>query len=344
MHKYPVSKPSIGEKEYAYAKDALKSGWISSKGDYIDKFENSWAEYNNYKYGSSCNSGTNALLLALRALGIGKGDEVIVPEFTMVATAWAVTYCGAIPVFIDCKDDLTIDENLIKNAISKKTKAIIPVHIYGRRCAMEEIVYIANTYNLSIIEDMAEAHGIKPVSDIACYSFYGNKIITTGEGGMCLTNNLDLYKRLQYLKSMAFDKDHLFLHNEIGYNFRMTNIQAAIGCAQVERIDEILSKRKKIEKWYDEYLPEGIKMPSRDVLWMYDIQSEDIDELKIKIEAAGVETRWFFKPMTMQPMYRESYDHLNAFKWSKRGIYLPTYTDMNEEDVKEICHIVKISL
>lgn len=341
----PVSKPSITQKELDYANDALQSGWISSQGPYIAKFEQAWADYNGYKYGSSCNSGTNALLLALRALGIGKGDEVIVPEFTMVATAWAVTYCGATPVFIDCKDDLTIDETLIEQAISKKTKAIIPVHIYGRKCNMDEIVGIAVKHNLFIVEDMAEAHGIKPVSDIACYSFYGNKIITTGEGGMCLTNNHEYYKRIHWLKAMAFDKDHTFLHQEIGYNFRMTNVQAAIGLAQVERIDEILSKRKQIEDWYDKYISYKYKMPKREVCWMYDINVYDptyysrefIDLLSNK----GIESRLFFKSMSQQPMYLQTYDHLNAYRWSKQGIYLPTYPDLTEEQVKYICNALK---
>ncbi len=337
----PVSKPSITDLELNYAKDALDSGWISSKGKYIDKFEQAWADYNNYNYGSSCNSGTNALLLALRALGVGKGDEVIVPEFTMIATAWAVTYCGATPVFIDCKDDLTIDEKLIEDAISPKTKAIIPVHIYGRRCNMDEIVHLATKYKLVLIEDMAEAHGIKPVSDIACYSFYGNKIITTGEGGICLTNNKSLYTKLQYLKAMSFDKDHLFLHDEIGYNFRMTNVQAAIGLAQVERIDEILTKRQKIETWYYENLPKKYLMPDREVCWMYDIKVENQKDIMEKLKDKGIETRMFFKPMSMQPMYIDTYEHLNAYKWSKQGIYLPTYTDMTEDNVKYICEALQ---
>ena len=339
--KYPVSKPSITQLELDYAKDALDSGWISSKGDYIDKFENAWAGYNDYSYGSACNSGTNALLLALRALGIGKGDEVIVPEFTMIATAWAVTYCGATPVFIDCKDDLTIDESLIEDALSKKTKAIIPVHIYGRRCDMDSINRIAIDHKLFVIEDMAEAHGIKPCSDIACYSFYGNKIITTGEGGMCLTNDKKLHTRLQWLKSMAFDKDHLFFHAEVGYNFRMTNVQAAIGLAQVERMDEILEKRRQIEKWYEKYLSRKERMPKREVLWMFDIHTYDQQGTIDKLKEKGIETRMFFKCMSQQPMYLQPYEHLNAYKWSKRGIYLPTFTDMSEFDVKTICEALQ---
>lgn len=336
----PVSKPSLTQKELDYANDALQSGWISSQGPYITKFEQAWADYNGYKYGASCNSGTNALYLALRALGIGKGDEVIIPEFTMIACAWAVTYCEATPVFIDCKDDLTIDESLIEQAISKKTKAIMPVHIYGRRCNMDEIVGIAVKHNLFIVEDLAEAHGIKPVGDIACYSFYGNKIITTGEGGMCLTNDLTLHKRIQWLKAMAFDKDHTFLHQEVGYNFRMTNVQAAIGLAQVERIDEILAKRKLVERAYNESIPKKCLMPKRDVVWMYDIdcgdlQKETMDRLKEK----GIETRMAFKCMSQQPMYLQPYEHLNAYKWSKRIIYLPTFPEVI--DSKYICNALK---
>lgn len=327
-----MSMPSITQKELSYLIDAGKKGDIGA-GEYISKFENAWATYNKRQFGVACNSGTNALFLALKALGIGKGDEVLVPEFTMTATAWAVTYTGATPIFIDCRDDLNIDESLIEEAISPKTKAIIPVHIYGRPCDMEAINDLAIQYKLKVVEDMAEAHGMQPKGDIACYSFYGNKILTTGEGGMCLTDDYALAEEMRLLANMYFDKGRTMIHPKIGHNFRMTNIQAAIGLAQVERIDEILKKRKKIELWYNKHLPKELLMPNREVLWMYDIDCGDRQaELKEKVES-----RYGFKPMSMQPMYLMPYEHLNAYKWSKRIIYLPTYTDLKEKDIKQIC-------
>lgn len=330
------SQPTITDKEKDYVNYALDYNDIGV-GDFIGKFEESWASKNHLKFGVSCNSGTNAIFLALKALGIGQGDEVIVPEFTMVATAWAVTYTGATPVFIDCDDKLNIDVDLIEEAISPKTKAIIPVHIYGRQCDMIAINDIALKYKLYVVEDMAEAHGIQPTGDIACYSFYGNKIITTGEGGMCLTDNERWANEMRLLANMYFDKERKMLHPKVGYNFRMTNIQAAIGLAQVERFNEINAKRLKIQKWYDKYVPKSLKMPRRKVLWMYDIQTNDQEELKAKLEKNGIETRYGFKPMSMQPCYEQEYKHLNAYKWSKRILYLPTYFDMTEDDVKEVC-------
>lgn len=342
----PVSKPSITEKEISYARQALESGWVSSKGEYIEAFEDAWSKYNNYSYGVSCNSGTNALFLALRALGVKKGDEVIVPNFTMVATAWAVTYCGATPIFVDCKDDLTIDTSRIEDKITSKTKVILPVHIYGRRCDMEEIMRLSYEYNLFVVEDSAEAHGIKPVGDVACFSFYGNKIITTGEGGMCITNDKRLAEQMKSLRSMAFDTDHTFLHKKIGYNFRMTNIQAAIGLAQVERIDEILQRRKEIEILYDDNLPEKNRMPTRDVLWMYDVffDEGEIDDVMQALKKENIEYRIFFKPMTFQPMYKQLGEDNNSRSYSERGIYLPTYHELKDEEIKHICKIVKKAL
>lgn len=334
---YPVSQPNITGLEKKYAFDAIESGWISSKGKYIQKFEESFAHYNGMNYGVACNSGTNALFLALKALGIKEGDEVIVPEFTMVATAWAVTYCGATPVFVDCTDNLTIDVNQIEEAITPRTKAIMPVHIYGRQCDMESIKQIAYEYNLYIVEDIAEGHGIMPTGDIGCYSFYGNKIITTGEGGMCVTNNKRLAEQIDHLRSMAFDKDHVFHHKKVGFNFRMTNIQAAIGCGQTERLDDILAKRSQISAWYNKHLKKKFHMPKRDVTWMYDIFVYDQERAVRELSKQGIETRLFFKPMSMQPMYyNEKYTETNAYFWSQHGIYLPTYNTLTEEDIKFI--------
>lgn len=291
----------------------------------VNKFEQAWAKFNGYKYGVACNSGTNALFLALKALGIGKGDEVIVPEFTMVATAWAVSYTGAKPIFVDCKDDLTIDTDKIN--INKKTKAIMPVVIYGR------VYDDCRRFGLPVVEDMAEGHGIKPRGKVACYSFYKNKIIETGEGGMCLTNDKGLADEMRSLANMYFDKERSYQHPKIGYNFRLTEYQAEQGLKQVKDLKNIIKKRRIIEEWWNKYLVKEIQMPKRDTVWMYDIDCKDKQkEVKKKIEMS----RYFFKPMSMQPCYNRKYKHLNAYKWAKRGLYLPLW-DLTEKEIKKIC-------
>lgn len=326
-----LSKPSITDLERRYVEKAMDASDIGV-GQFIGQFEELWAQKNKKKYGVSCNSGTNAIYLALKALGVGPGDEVIVPEYTMIATAWAVSYTGATPVFADCGDDLLID----KFPFSGKTKAVIFVPIYGRK--IHSAYYVAaRLADIAIIEDMAEAHGIEPRGDIACYSFYGNKILTTGEGGMCLTNNKEWADEMRSLANMYFDEGRTMIHPKRGHNFRMTNLQAAVGVAQVMRCDEILEKRAKIQEWYDENLPEALKMPRRDVIWMYDIKVPDNVKWKAEIERIGIPTRYGFKPMSMQPMYLGEYEHLNAYRWSKRILYLPTYTDLAEKEIKEIC-------
>ena len=345
IFKYPVAKPQVDGNELKYLTEAIKKNEISWRGEFVDRFENNFAKRHDCKYGVATTSGTTALTLAVAALSIGEGDEVIVPEFTMVASAWAVTYNRAKPVFVDCGDDLLIDVKKIEEKITKKTKAIIPVHIFGRQCNMSEILRIAAKYNLRVIEDAALAHGMEIQGDIGCYAFFANKIMTAGEGGICITNNPYLEERLRYLKNMAFDENHTFLHQELGFNFRMTNFQAAVLTAQLERLDEFLEKRKQIEEWYNEEL-ENIKeitvMPKRRLLWMYDILAEKKDELVEFLTKEGIETRHFFKPMSMQPMYYDhTYTDLMAYVHSLRGLYLPTYTKLKEEDIKYICGKIK---
>lgn len=335
-----ASKPSITDLEKKYLNEAIEAGDIGV-GEFVGRFEEAWAHYNYKTYGVACNSGTNALFLALKALGIGEGDEVLVPEFTMAASAWCVSYTGATPVFVDCLDDLTIDYHLARQKVTPKTKAVIAVPIYGRSVG-QGFYDLAKEKGLFIIEDMAEAHGIKPKGDISCYSFYGNKILTTGEGGMCLTNDKRIADEMRSLANMYFDKDRTLIHPKMGYNFRMTNIQASIGLAQVERIGELLEKRHQVAKWYNEYIPEHYKMPERDVVWVYDIDCGlKQEEIKQKLFDAGVESRYFFKPMSQQPQYLDDYEQLEAYHWSKRGLYLPCHPELSEEEVKYICQILK---
>lgn len=334
-----VSKPDITGHEDIYLRDAMEKSDIGM-GEYVGRFERAWASYNKRSYGVACNSGTNAIYLALKALGIGKGDFVLVPEFTMVATAWAVSYTGAVPIFADCLDDLTVDPLKLREAILNKTKAVIMVPIYGRPVASEAYTF-ARDNGLFIVEDMAEAHGIMPKGDISCYSFYGNKILTTGEGGMCITNNENWANEMRLLANMYFDKERKMLHPKMGHNFRMTNIQAAIGLGQVERIDEILALRKQVVRWYDQYLPEKYKMPKREVPWVYDIKVENQEETKKMLYENGVDSRYFFKPMSMQPTYYDAYEHLNAYRWSKHGLYLPLYPSLTKDEIKRICKLLK---
>lgn len=341
----PVSKPTLNKNGRKYLLDAYDTNWISSKGGYIEKFEQAWADWNGYKYGVASSSGTTALTLAVRALGLKKGDAVIVPEFTMVASAWACTYNAVSIIPVDCGDDLLMNVDALEKILisHKNVKAIMPVHIYGRQCDMDKIMKLAHDYNVLVIEDSAESHGVKPVGDVACYSLFGNKIITSGEGGITLTNDARIAEQLRHLRSMAFDVEHTFLHRKIGFNFRMTNMQAAVALSQVEDIDGILKKRKQIEKWYNDglralKLPEEelTIMPDRDVLWMYDVRvNQPIREhLREYLKEAGIETRLFFKPLTQQPMYfSENYAMTNAYRRSTEGLYLPTFTDMTKKEV-----------
>ncbi|WP_111605094.1 DegT/DnrJ/EryC1/StrS aminotransferase family protein [Streptomyces sp. Amel2xB2] len=331
---YPVSRPSLSGGELDYVTRAVTDGWISSQGSYVREFEDAFAQYNGVAHGVACSSGTAALTLALRALGIGPGDEVVVPEFTMVASAWAVTHSGATPVFVDCGDDLNIDVARIEEKITPRTRALMPVHVYGRRCDMDAVMELAHDYNLRVVEDSAEAHGVRPVGDIACFSLFANKIITAGEGGVCLTDDRHLAEQMAHLRAMAFSKDHNFLHKKVAYNYRMTNLQAGVALAQVERLDEILAARKRIEKRYQQGL-EGVDgvtlLPERDVLWMFDLRAERRDELRAHLADAGIETRLFFKPMSRQPFYLDPvWPSLNAHRFSEDGLYLPTYTDLTE--------------
>lgn len=277
--------------------------------------EEKYARFTGSKYAVSCNSGTAALHLALRAVGIKQGDEVIVPEFTMIACAFAVSYCGAKPVFVDCGDDLNIDASLIEEKITERTKAIMPVHIYGRLCDMEKILSIAKRRKLFVIEDACEAQGAvyRSKADVTCYSFYKNKIIHAEEGGIVTTDNGDIAERMKFLKNMAFGEKHDYIHSDIAFNFRMPNSQATMAIQSLEEYPKEKGRRQKTVDFYD-----GIfgKTPKRDANWVYDTTKKTIAYF------AGLETREFFKPMSMQPPYLGKYEHLNAYKKAMEGIYI----------------------
>lgn len=240
----PVNEPLIAKNATKYVLDCLETGWVSSAGTYIEKFEKAFAKYLGVKHAITTTSGTTALHLALLTLGIGSGDEVIVPTLTMIASVNSICYVGAIPVLVDSEPETgNIDPKKIEEKITKKTKAIMPVHLYGHPADMDKIMEIAKKYKLAVVEDAAEAHGAEYKGEkagsfgkINCFSFYGNKIVTTGEGGMVVTNDDKLAERARSLKDLAHSKKRRFLHEELGYNFRMTNMQAALGLAQLEEI------------------------------------------------------------------------------------------------------------
>ena len=248
---FPVAIPNLNGNEFKYLTDAFLSTWISSSGKYIDKFESEFSSYSDCTYGVTVSNGTVALHLALVALGISEGDEVIIPDLTFAATINAVLHANATPVIVDIgKDSWCISPDEIKKAITSKTKAIIPVHLYGQPCDMGAIMKIAKKYNLKVIEDCAEAHGamygdkkVGSFGDIGCFSFYGNKVITTGEGGMCTTNNSELNNKMRILRDHGMSATKRYWHDIVGYNYRMTNLQAAIGLAQLERIEDIHKNR-----------------------------------------------------------------------------------------------------
>ncbi|MBN1972128.1 MAG: DegT/DnrJ/EryC1/StrS family aminotransferase [Sedimentisphaerales bacterium] len=356
----PVSQPSIGPKEIEYMNDAIKSTWVSSIGPYITKFEENFARYCGAKYGLTTSNGTTALHLALMSLGITRGDEVIVPDLTFVATANAVKYTGAEPIFVDIDEStLCIDPFSIIRRMNKNIKAIIPVHIYGHPCDMDAINEIAKEYGLFVIEDAAEAHGaeykgkrVGNLSDVAVFSFYGNKIITTGEGGMLLTNNIVIYEKAKQLRDHAMSKSKRYWHTEIGFNYRITNIQAALGLGQFERIDEIIKKKREIFSRYKANLEgtAGLKLNrtasyAKNVYWVVCLEidgmtMESRDKFMIDLKNRGIDSRPYFYPISDLPMYSKVNTPI-AHKVFQKGVILPSYESLSGSDVDYISESIK---
>ncbi len=364
----PVCEPILGGKEKKYVLEALNKNEISGAfGKYISLFESQFSKFCGAKFGITTTSGTTALHLALASMGIKKNDEVILSAFTNIATAYAVIYCGAKPVVVDSETATwNIDVNKIEEKITKNTKAIMPVHIYGHPVNMKPIIDIANKYNLRIVEDCAEAHGaeylgkkVGSLGDMGCFSFYANKIVTTGEGGMIVTDNKKFAERAKLLRNLAFSKKRRFLHYHVGFNYRMTNVQAAIGLAQVEKIDLIIEKKRAIAKMYNSLLSgiDGITLPvemgyAKNVYWMYCILVDGCktgvgrDVLMHHLHKKGIETRGFFIPMNKQPAftkmgYFKNERCLVAEELSKKGLYLPSSINLEEKKIKFIVNSIK---
>lgn len=365
----PVCEPTLLGNELKYVTDAVQTGWISSAGKYVTEFEQKFAEYCGCKYGVAVCNGTVALHLALVALGIGKGDEVIIPDFTMIATAFAVCYTGATPVFVDADPETwNIDVTKIEEKITSRTKAIIPVHLFGLMCNMDAINSIARKYNLKVLEDAAEAHGAEykgrkagSCSDLAAFSFFANKNITTGEGGMVVTNDEQLYNRLRYHKNMCFPLDgpRNYLHEDMGFNYRMSNVIAAIGLAQVEKADEYRQMRIRNNQLYRDFLAnvpgiqfQCLKDNYLNVAWMNAITinkkvyGHTKNELCCRLKQNKIETRMLFQGMHRQPFLKhlgcdcnEKYTITDFL--TENGCYLPSASNLTEREIRNICKIIK---
>jgi perosamine synthetase len=356
--KIPIYQPALEGNEKKYVNECLDSTWISSKGKFINEFETAFAKYVKVKHATTVSNGTVAIHLALLALGIGPGDEVIVPTLTYIASVNAIVYTGATPVFVDSlMDTWQVDPEDIKRKITPKTKAVMAVHLYGHACNMTEIQITCKENNLFLIEDCAEALGttfknkhVGTFGDIATFSFFGNKTITTGEGGMVITNDETLFDRAFHFKGQGLAKHRQYWHDVIGYNYRMTNICAAIGLAQLEQVDGFLAKKRQIAKWYkDAFKDSSISFheEAEDVLhsyWMCSILVDEPgkrDSVRDVLAQAGIETRPFFYPVHTMPMYSEKYQkHPVAEDLGWRGINLPSYPGLDEAQVKLIASIV----
>ena len=360
MRNIPVYEPTLGQKEKDYVMECLDTNWISSNGKFVEKFEESFASYLGVKAATAVSNGTVAIHLALLTLGIKEGDEVIVPSFTYVATANAITYVGAKPVFVDSKlDNWQVDPEDIKRKITDKTKAVIIVHLYGHPCDMDEIVAICKSKNIYLIEDCAEAIGseykgkkVGSFGTLACFSFFGNKTITTGEGGMVVSDDAELINKASHLKDQGMSRTVRYWHDIIGYNFRMTNIQAAIGYAQIDRIEDNIRRKIEIGELYNEHLknlPLKTLAPVGDVrhtYWMCSILLDDPDKrdaLHDFLLAAGVDTRPSFYPVHMLPMYADMAEgeYKNAEYIGPRGMNLPSFPGLTDEEVIYICDKIR---
>ncbi len=362
----PVNEPLLNGNEKKYLCECIDTGWISSEGPFVKKFEQKMCDTVGRKYGIAVSNGTAALELAVQALEIGKGDEVILPTFTIISCAMAITKAGAVPVLID--SDLhtwNMCEEEIEKKITPRTKAIVIVHLYGLPVKVDKILALAEKYHLKVIEDAAEMHGQtykgKPCGsfgDISTFSFYPNKHVTTGEGGMLMTDDDQLAERCRLLRNLCFQRDARYVHDEISGNYRFTNLQAAVGIAQLERLDEFVGKKRWMGSYYTEKLCdiEGILLPvahtdyAENIYWVYgivldkNIQADNREVQKLLAEE-GIGSRTFFWCMHEQPVYQkqkmflnESYP--NAEYLARKGFYIPSGMALTKEQMDYVAEKV----
>ena len=357
-YRIPLYQPQLDGNEKTYVNECLDSTWISSKGRFVQLFEDQFARFIGINHATSVSNGTVALQLALSTLGIGDGDEVLVPSFTYIASVSAISHAGATPVFVDSLiETWQMNPDDVRKKITPRTKAIMVVHLYGHPCDMDRIVAIAREHSLFLIEDCAEAFGsryhgvhVGTFGDIATFSFYGNKTITTGEGGMLVTNDETLYDRAYHLKMHGLAKHREYWHDVLGFNYRMTNICAAIGLAQLEGAQNKIDAKRQLARWYNEALcnvpvtPHGESKNVVHSYWMYSILAsnpEQRDALREHLKAAGIETRPTFFPVHTMPMYSKHFRKLpvaESLGW--RGMNLPSWPGLTNEQVNEIADVV----
>ena len=363
MLRLPLMEPSLGGNELKYVSDCITSGWISSQGEYVRRFEQQFSEFLGHE--SKClavSNGTAALHLALMAYGIGPGDEVIVPDLTFAATANVVLHCGATPICADVdRETWLLDPEAVAKVVTSKTKAIIPVHLYGHPCDMDPLMEIARKYDLLVIEDCAEAQGAKykgrpvgTIGDIGCFSFFSNKVITTGEGGMVSTADQEVADKIKVLRDHGMRPGKRYWHDIPGFNYRMTNLQAAVGVAQMERVEKFLTRRREIGERYSQQLGKikGITLPptkpwAETIYWIYslliDEQETGIsrDDLAAKLTAHGIENRPFFYPMHQMPPYLQDGDFLVSKRLSKQGMSLPSGNEITNDAIDHVCAAIE---
>ena len=358
-YKINIAEPDITDLELEYITKAVRSNQLSSTGPFVNKFEESFAEFCEVKYATTCMNGTVALHLALIGVGVCKDDEVIVPALTYVSTANAVVHAGAKPVFVDIHPGhWGMDPEQVRKKITSKTKAIIAVHLYGHPADMDPLLEICEEFGIRLIEDAAEAHGAKykgktvgSIGSVGTFSFFGNKILTTGEGGMVTSNDQEIINKINIYKNHGNNPNKRYHHQVIGYNYRMTNLQAAIGLAQVERADEILSKKRAIAKLYNDGLQD---LPlevqpnmtwAEPVNWMNCIVLEDgtlpRDKMQNELKKLGIDTRPFFEPIPHLDIYSDSGYFPISKKLSSRGINLPSSTMLQEDEITYIVSSIR---
>lgn len=363
----PVNEPLLDGNEKKYLMECVETGWVSSEGPFVKQFEDAFAERVNRKFAISVCNGSAALEVAITALDIRENDEVILPAFTIISCAAPIVRAGAIPVVIDSDPQTwNIDVAKIEERITKRTKAIMVVHIYGLPVDMEPILALAKKYNLKVIEDAAEAIGqtyngksCGSFGDISAFSFYPNKHITTGEGGMVTTDNEELAQRCLGLRNLCFQPERRFVHEQLGWNFRMTNMQAALGLAQLERLDEHIKRKRQIGRLYNQLLADvpGLQLPlthtdyAENIYWVYGLViKEDIDfdakEVMIKLGKHKIGTRPFFWPMHEQPVFRkmglyrgESFPI--AERLARRGFYVPSGSSLTDRQIQRVVQCIK---
>lgn len=361
MSKYriPIYQPDLGGNEKAYVNECIDTSWISSRGRFVGEFESRFAEWTGVQHAASVCNGTVAIHLALLALGIGPGDEVIVPTLTYIASVNAIAYTGATPVFVDSlASTWQIDPEDVRRHITPRTRAIMPVHLYGQACDMDALAAIAAEHRLFIIEDCAEAFGtlykgrhVGTFGDISTFSFFGNKTITTGEGGMVVSNDKTLIERARHLKGQGLAAHREYWHDVIGYNYRMTNIEAAIGLAQLERAPEFIDKKRALAAMYAEELKglpveiHGEAPDTKHTYWMISIlvaEPDLRDPLRQHLAEAGIETRPLFYPVHTMPMYARNYrKHRVAEDLAWRGINLPSWPGLGEQNLRDVTGAIR---